>query len=79
MKRLILMLAAFFTFSTALVSCRETDRDPDEVEMETTMDDEIETETDLDDNDLDNDLNGTTRGGNMEDDNTTTTGTDPQL
>ena len=33
MKRSILILAAIFTFSTAMVSCRDAERDNDEVDM----------------------------------------------
>ena len=34
MKRSILMLAMFFTLSTAFTSCREVNEEEDEMEME---------------------------------------------
>lgn len=78
MKRIFLMFTAILTFSTAMVSCRDTENNADDVEMEATDDqindeDRIQVDGDVEIND---DLNGTTRGGNMAPENTgTTTGT----
>ena len=48
MKRSILMLAMFFTLSTAFTSCREVKEEENEMEME------MEEEMDEMDNDMDN-------------------------
>ncbi len=41
MKKLILLFALLFTVSTSFISCRETEREADDVEMEE-MDEEMD-------------------------------------
>lgn len=38
MKRIALLFAFLFTFSTAFMSCRETEREADDMEMRDDMD-----------------------------------------
>ena len=42
MKKLILLFALLFSVSTSFISCRDTEREADDIEMSDDMEDEME-------------------------------------